>query len=699
MQTLDSDLAQDNQDDPFGRLAFAQRLARCLHLPPGQDSVVLGLEGEWGGGKSWVIERCCHELQQLPDVIVLQFNPWLIGSETELIAAFMEELAAQLREFAAHRSQLEDKLREVARTLASYGDKLSYLKYLKYVPGLAPVGQFVADHEKELAQGADALKKAVAADKPSLQAARRQIHDALQALNKSVVVVIDDLDRLRRQEIQTMLQLVKAVANFKGVHYLLAYDPRYVAQAVAHDGTPETGFAYLEKIVQLSCRLPPLVPWVFRDWLQDSMLQCVASQQRQLTPFEQSQLEDAMWHVARQLRHPRDARRWLNRLRWILSAGEQLNLGDLLVAEALQIVAPEALRVLAADPALLFLPHEQDFAASEFGLVASYTQRRAWVEHVSDDADLLRTLVWLFPQLQHKDFAGTPDPDARHNRRLQVYQCWMQYLQQNSLTQGQDQRMLQKVLADPVRYARILARVASSAELGQFCQQIHTCLLPQVVTQPAYLFECLVESASANATSKLLPEQLQWCANCLLRLLDSVPASTQAALLHRLLQQGPSSLSAQVLLQRPSLQATYGELWWQQLQQRMPSAFTQDNGTLLLQSCARLAWVFAARRLAGSCLDLFLGRESMLFLFDNRLQEDALYAILRLLPPAARLLPQLDKGRNYRKLISWLDTPQVTDRLAQQRQEVLASLLAERQHGVHRSAAGRRWRAPLTEAE
>ncbi len=79
--------------DQFGRTGFARQLAACLQLAPGQDSLVVGLEGEWGGGKSWVIEQVKQVLAE-QGAIVINFNPWLINAEQELIGSFLQEMAA-----------------------------------------------------------------------------------------------------------------------------------------------------------------------------------------------------------------------------------------------------------------------------------------------------------------------------------------------------------------------------------------------------------------------------------------------------------------------------------------------------------------------------------------------------------------------------------------------------------------------------
>lgn len=67
----------------------------------------------------------------------------------------------------------------------------------------------------------------------------------LTAFPHPIVVLIDELDRVESEEIRTVAQLVRSVADFPGVSYLLAYDRERVAQALGGENA-ERGQAYLE---------------------------------------------------------------------------------------------------------------------------------------------------------------------------------------------------------------------------------------------------------------------------------------------------------------------------------------------------------------------------------------------------------------------------------------------------------------------
>jgi predicted KAP-like P-loop ATPase len=82
---------------------------------------------------------------------------------------------------------------------------------------------------------------------------------------RRILIVIDDIDRLTADEIRQLFRVVKAVANFPKVIYLLDFGKNVVVKALAgiqgygdrsleiRDGM---GAAYLEKIVQVSFKLP-----------------------------------------------------------------------------------------------------------------------------------------------------------------------------------------------------------------------------------------------------------------------------------------------------------------------------------------------------------------------------------------------------------------------------------------------------------
>ena len=85
---------------------------------------------------------------------------------------------------------------------------------------------------------------------------KKEVESALRKERKRILVVIDDIDRLVAEEIRQVFRLVKSVANFPNVTYLLAFDKEVAIKAIA-ELQHTSGEDYLEKIVQVPFELPP----------------------------------------------------------------------------------------------------------------------------------------------------------------------------------------------------------------------------------------------------------------------------------------------------------------------------------------------------------------------------------------------------------------------------------------------------------
>lgn len=65
-------------DNRLGRKGFAKILARALAGSPEKSTMVAALYGNWGSGKTSVLNLCFEALSELPEEeqpLVVRFNP------------------------------------------------------------------------------------------------------------------------------------------------------------------------------------------------------------------------------------------------------------------------------------------------------------------------------------------------------------------------------------------------------------------------------------------------------------------------------------------------------------------------------------------------------------------------------------------------------------------------------------------------
>jgi hypothetical protein len=226
-------------------------LANALLAPNPTRATVVGLTGAWGTGKSSVANMIVEYIGNAAAVV--QFEPWIVTTREALAREFFTTLGKTI--FPKSDSKDEQKARERFYRYASQALGLVEIGADSaglVVPGIGLVGRVAKGTKKALALAADGLE--TLAKEPTLRQARDKIAKDLQSLKKPIVFVIDDIDRLDRDEVRITFQIIKACADFPNVRYLLLYDRAQVLHAL--ENTVNDPSAFLEKIVNQVFDLP-----------------------------------------------------------------------------------------------------------------------------------------------------------------------------------------------------------------------------------------------------------------------------------------------------------------------------------------------------------------------------------------------------------------------------------------------------------
>lgn len=235
-------------EDTLGRGEFVRRLARALVTPAGRASgVVVGLTGPWGSGKSSILNLLETEIKTAHEsAVVVRFDPWLVSGRDDIITQFFAELLATIKTVGTNNPQTGKVAAQLTGRLTKYAANLA--------PATALLGLPIPGLREALKAVGEALDRT-----ESLAAQHKDLKACLEGVEVPIVVLIDELDRVEDAEVRAVAQLVRAVADFPGISYLLAYDRDRVVEALgagAADEREARGNAYLEKIVQLELPLP-----------------------------------------------------------------------------------------------------------------------------------------------------------------------------------------------------------------------------------------------------------------------------------------------------------------------------------------------------------------------------------------------------------------------------------------------------------
>ncbi|HEX2869551.1 MAG TPA: P-loop NTPase fold protein [Ignavibacteriales bacterium] len=217
--------------DQLERFSFAKKIARAISKRKNEGSIVLGLYGAPGEGKTTVLNFLGYELAKSEQITYLRFNPSRAVNSTSLIRSFFEALSDTIETSDEISGSIRKK---VARMLSIYSSFLA--------PG----------EEEQRKRGL--FSKSPAEIKKSLDASFRK-------LDRKIVFLVDDLDKMELNEVRTFLRLIKLSVNFPNTVFVLSFDEQSFSMQIGGGRTKEgrysAGRKILQKVVHLPLSIPP----------------------------------------------------------------------------------------------------------------------------------------------------------------------------------------------------------------------------------------------------------------------------------------------------------------------------------------------------------------------------------------------------------------------------------------------------------
>ena len=376
-------------DDRLRRAPVAQRAAQLIaenHSP--ESSVVYGLEGPWGSGKSSVIALITFYLTEPADSSwqVVTFTPWATSGTEGLFSEFFAALST------VNPAKDKKRLRDL---ITQYADIARPLASLIPFAGMA-AGELTTTLAKRL-------------EKP-WNVAFDDIAVALREMDTPVLVVVDDIDRLQPRELLDLLKVVRLLGRFPGVDFLLAYDEQTLVETLRAPGqgtsSKARARAFMEKIVQYPLTIPPLLTSQIVRML-DTGLTEIVTPERLETSFDKHRFSDViLTTMPRQLGTPRAIERFLAQVREQFRSHDldEMNDVDLILATFLRVQFPDVFARLQSRKADL-----TKVPSSYFVFDRREEEQPNWddlvegLERDEDRQDAISVLGALFPAVRERN--------------------------------------------------------------------------------------------------------------------------------------------------------------------------------------------------------------------------------------------------------------------------------------------------------
>ena len=330
LKVYDDSPIQMGSEDQYGRMKLVDKLAHVINekTKSHHRCYTIGVYGSWGEGKTSVLNLLKEQLADKPNIQQCCFNPWILSSQESIVQDFFLSIN---QDFPADLTKLIKKYGgAVAYAMNGIGYALQFSP-IPILPGLLQSAAKQIDKIRTILPERDPLSKQ-----------KVIISEELKKSGKHLVVFIDDLDRLDKEEIHMAFRLIRQVADFDNVIYVIAMDHDMVTRSLnafyEGDGNANAGQAFLEKIIQMPILLPRIQPNVLRQYATEKLMD--------ILPDEES-LAEVLTYLCALFNTKREWNRYLNQLSVVIEFGaRELNMFDVCLIEAIKVFDPKVYAII-----------------------------------------------------------------------------------------------------------------------------------------------------------------------------------------------------------------------------------------------------------------------------------------------------------------------------------------------------------------
>ena len=218
--------------------------------------ITIGIQGEWGSGKTSLLNSIHHAFAEQPTFKQIWINSWeysLLSTPEEALLKIVKSIIDPLCEHDLLTSDTGKRYKQQITDISK-----SIFK------GALRIGAQVALGD-EAAKVADEL---VASGGHSISELRKKLDGLVDEMTKEpnnlkkIIIYVDDLDRIEPKNAVAILELMKNIFNVRNCVFILAIDFQVVVKGLEHKFGKQTHEnewefrAFFDKIIQLPFMMP-----------------------------------------------------------------------------------------------------------------------------------------------------------------------------------------------------------------------------------------------------------------------------------------------------------------------------------------------------------------------------------------------------------------------------------------------------------
>ncbi|HDR4712717.1 TPA: hypothetical protein R3D77_001353 [Bacillus cereus] len=274
-------------EDLLNRKNTVASLSNAIKGVNVKGSFVIGMYGEWGEGKTTILDMIERDLGEGKDYIhVIRFEPWYFKSIDSIIKNYFDLICESL----GKKMMTLDLMMLISDYRDLLLDSIEGFKIKKVISMVIP--DFTS--------------------RQNVNTVKNKIEDKLKKLDQKVVIFIDDLDRMEREEILLIFKMVKLFSDFDNFIYILSFDKKRIERILWREMKSDKD--YLDKIIQVGFTLPKVPHGTYETILIDYLNNFIKDRELTIDRESKDKIQSSLQSISALFDDVRKIKRFYNLL-------------------------------------------------------------------------------------------------------------------------------------------------------------------------------------------------------------------------------------------------------------------------------------------------------------------------------------------------------------------------------------------------
>lgn len=265
------------QQDKIGREDIVNKICSLVDNLKPDANFCLALNGEWGSGKTFVMQMLEQKFCEHPEYIVIKYDAWKNNFYSDPLIAILYCLLDGIKEYIRKSPEVAEQVKEgIGKTLRSWGKET--LAALKNCGGKAALfGRAIEGITNILTASGKLTNHQKLAEFRSYQTLLEEVKTRLNEIIKlkaqdekqtKLIVMVDEIDRCLPNEQLVVLERLHHLFGINGCAVIVAMNQKSIA-ATVNTLYGINGFEYLRKFFDTSFKLEMKGDEYFKSLLMD----------------------------------------------------------------------------------------------------------------------------------------------------------------------------------------------------------------------------------------------------------------------------------------------------------------------------------------------------------------------------------------------------------------------------------------------